>query len=60
MAVMQSFRYSIFYNRDTPIQLNLSWQSHTLVSISTLKPPLGAIRVIPLEPQVSPIVNIGI
>ena len=60
MAVMQSFRYSIFYNRDTPIQLNLLWQSYTLVSVSTLKPSLGAIEVIPLELQVSPIVNIGI
>ena len=47
---MQSSRYSIFHNRDTPIWLNLSWQSYTLVSILTLKPPLEAIGVIPLEP----------
>ena len=55
---MQSFGY--FHDRDASIQLSLPWQSHTLVSISTLKSLLRVIRVIPLKPQVSPIVGIGI
>jgi len=44
------------HDRDTPIWLSLPWQSCTPVSISILKPPLGAIGAIPLKPQASPIV----
>ena len=44
-AVIQQSRYSIFYDRDTSIQLSLLWQSHTPVS------------VLPLKPQVSPILS---
>ena len=55
MVVMQSSRYSIFHNRDTFIQLSLLY--HTPFSVSILKPPLGAIEVILLEPQVSLIVG---
>jgi len=59
-VVMQSSRYSIFHDRDTPIQLGFPWWNHTLVSISTLKPLLRTIGVIPLKLQVSPIVGISI
>ena len=59
-AVMQSSGYFIFYNGDTPIQLSLPWQSHTPISVSTLKPPLSTIGVIPLELQVYFIVDISI
>jgi len=37
------------YNIDTPIQLSLSWQSHTSVSILTLKFLLGVIGAICYE-----------
>ena len=60
MVVIQSSGYSIFHDGDTPIWLGLSYKSHTPVSISTLKPPLGAIGAIPLKPQVSPMVDTGI
>ena len=52
---MQLSEYSIFYNKNTPIQLGLLWQSYTPVSVSSLKPLLGAIRTIPLKPQASSI-----
>ena len=39
---------SVFYDRVAP------------VSVSTLKPPLGAIGVLPLKPQASPIVSVCI
>ena len=48
MAVLQPSRYSVFYNGDTP------------VSVSTLKPPLGAIGVLPLKPRASPILSVCI
>ena len=60
IAIIQLSRYSIFYNRDTSIQLGLLWQSHTSVSVSILKPLLRIIGAIPLKPQVSPIVHICI
>ena len=60
MAVMQSSRYSVFHDRDTPIQFGLLWWSYTPISISTLKTLLRVIGVIPLELQASPIVDIGI
>jgi len=50
---MQQSEYSVFHNRNTPIQLGLLWQSHTPVSVPPLKPPLGAIDTIPLKPQAS-------
>ena len=60
MVVMQSSGYSIFHNRDTPIQFGLLWWSYTPISISTLKTLLRVIGVIPLELQASPIVDIDI
>ena len=39
---------SVFHNRVTPI------------SVSTLKPPLGAIGVLPLKPRASPIISVCI
>jgi len=39
---------SVFYNRVTP------------VSVSTLKPSLGVIGVLPLKPQASPIISVCI
>ena len=48
IAVLQSSRYSIFHDGVTP------------VSVETLKPPLGAIEVLPLKPQASPIILVCI
>jgi len=42
MAVLQLSGYSVFHGRDTP------------VSVSTLKPLLRVIGVLPLKPQASP------
>ena len=50
IVVVQQSRYSIFYDRDTPIQLGLLQQSCTPVSISILKPLLGTIEVILMKP----------
>jgi len=50
MVVVQQSRYSIFYDRDTSIQLGLPWQSCTPISVSTLKPLLRTIEVILLKP----------
>ena len=49
IVVLQPFRYSIFYGRDTPFDL-VFHNGVTPVSISILKPPLGIIGVIPLKP----------
>ena len=54
---MQQFRDPIFYNRDTPIQLGLPWQSYTSVSILTLKPLLRIIGVLLLKSQAFSIVS---
>jgi len=35
MVVMQSSRYFILYNGDTPIQLSLLWQSHSCQYLNT-------------------------
>ena len=43
--MLQPSRYSVFYDRVTP------------VSVSILKPPLGVIGAIPLKSQASPIVG---
>ena len=48
MTVLQPSGYSVFHDRVTPI------------SISTLKPPLGVIGVLPLKPQASPILSVCI
>jgi len=41
--------------------LNLDFHDGvTPVSVSTLKPPLGAIGVLPLKPQASPILSVCI
>jgi len=57
IVVMQLSRYSIFHNGDTLIQLSLPWWSYTPFSVLTLKPPLGAIGIISLKSQASPIVE---
>ena len=56
-AVMQLSEYSVFYDKDTPIWLSLSWQSYTPISISTLKPSLRTIRAILLKLWASPILS---
>jgi len=48
MVVLQPSGYSVFHDGVAP------------VSVSTLKPPLGAIGVLPLKPQVSPIISVCI
>jgi len=48
MAVLQPSRYSVFYGGDT------------LVNVSTLKPLLGVIGVLPLKPRASPILSVRI
>ena len=35
MVVLQPFGYSIFHSRDTPIQLNLPWQSYFCQYLNT-------------------------
>ena len=49
-VVIQPSRYSVFHNGDTLIQLCLPWQSHTSVSVLTLKHPLKVIGAILLKP----------
>ena len=46
VVVMQQSRDSVFHDGDTPIQLGLPWQSHTPVSVLTLKSLLRAIGAI--------------
>jgi len=59
MVVVQPSRYFTFYNKNTSTWLGLLWQSpSTSVSISPLKPSLGAIEAIILKPQESPILSI--
>ena len=48
MAVLQPSGYSVFHSRDTPI------------SVSTLKPLLGVIEVLPLKLRASPILSVCI
>jgi len=48
MAVLQPSGYSIFHDGVTP------------VSVSTLKPLLGVIEVLPLKSQASPILSVCI
>ena len=48
MVVVQPSGYSVFHGGDTPIQL-VFHDRVTPVSVSTLKPPLGVIGVLPLK-----------
>ena len=48
MAVLQPSGYSVFHDGVAP------------VSVSTLKPPLGVIGVLPLKPRASPILSLCI
>ena len=59
IAVLQPSGYSVFHDGDTPIH-SVFHDGVTLVSVSTLKPPLGAIGVLPLKPQASPILSVCI
>ena len=59
MAVLQPSRYSVFHDGDTPIH-SVFYDGVTLVSVSTLKPLLGVIGVLPLKPQASSIISVCI
>ena len=59
MAVLQPFRYPIFHGRDTPIQLGLSWQSHSYQCLNTETSAQGN-RALLLKPQASSIMSICI
>jgi len=48
VVVVEPSEYSVFYDRNTPIQLSLLWQSHTPVSVLPLK-PLLVLQSIPQE-----------
>jgi len=39
MAVLQTFGYSVFQGRDTPIQLSISWQSYSCQCLNTETSP---------------------
>jgi len=56
IVVIQSSRYSIFYNKDISID-SVFYGGVTSINILILKPPLKIIGAIPLKPQVSSIVG---
>jgi len=43
MAVLQPSKYSVFHNRDTPIQLSLPWQSYSCQCLNTETPSISYI-----------------
>ena len=59
IAVLQLSRYSVLHGGDTPIHLVFQ-DGVTPVSVSTLKPLLGATEVLPLKSQASPILSVCI
>ena len=59
MAVLQPSGYSVLHGGDTPIH-SVFYDRVTPVSVSTLKPPLGATVVLPLKPRASPILSVCI
>ena len=59
MVVLQPSGYSVLHSGDIPIHL-VFHDGVTSVSVSTLKPLLGVIGVLPLKPQASPILSVCI
>jgi len=53
MAVLQPSGYSVFYSRDTPIQLGLPWQSYPCQCLNTETSAWGNRGFITETPSIS-------